>query len=228
MDKQHLQELRQEVVKTNKEHAKKLKINPAAATTCVKPSGTVSQLVDAASGIHTRHSPYYIRTVRVDNKDPIRQFMVDKGFPNEPEMNSPDNITVFSFPHKSPKDAITRNDRTALESLHHWRTIQNEWTEHKPSITVNVRENEWFSVGSWVWENFDDVSGVAFLPHTDHNYKQAPYQECTEEEYKGMLALMPKDVDWQELQQYEKEDNTTGSQELSCVAGICEMVDVGV
>ena len=213
-------------VETNKKVAKQLGINPAAAITCVKPSGTVSQLVDAASGIHARHAPYYIRTVRGDKKDPICQFMVKKGIPHESDVTKPDHTWVFSFPLKTTKSAICRNDKTALEQLEFWKLYQEYWCEHKPSVTITVREYEWIEVGAWVFKNFDMISGISFLPHIDHSYQQAPYQDCTEAEYKEMLKQMPKEIDWDELSKYEHEDHTRGSQEYACTGDKCEIVDV--
>jgi ribonucleoside-diphosphate reductase alpha chain len=221
-----LESLRDHAVATNKEWAKRIGINPAAAITCVKPSGTVSQLTDSASGIHARHNEYYIRTVRADRKDPLCQFMLDKGFPAEPCAMKPDSVMVFSFPMKSPKGCITRNDMTAVEHLELWLTYQKYWTEHKPSITVTVKEHEWVEVGAWVYKNLDLVSGISFLPHSDHSYKQAPYQDCTKEEYEAFVLRMPKDVDWTELSKYEKEDNTAGTQTYACSANSCEIVDL--
>ena len=221
-----LETLKNDAVAVNAKWATKLGINPAAAITCVKPSGTVSQLTDAASGIHARHNPYYIRTVRADRKDPLCQFMVDKGFPHEPCAMKPDSVMVFSFPMKSPDGCITRNDMTAVEHLDLWLTYQNHWCEHKPSITVTVKEHEWVEVGAWVYKHLDAVSGISFLPHSDHSYKQAPYQDCTKEEYEKALAAMPKDVDWTELRRYEKEDNTAGTQTYACSANSCEIVDL--
>jgi ribonucleoside-diphosphate reductase alpha chain len=213
-------------VETNKKIAKQLGINPAAAITCVKPSGTVSQLVDAASGIHARHAPYYIRTVRGDKKDPICQFMVKKGIPHESDVTKPDHTWVFSFPLKTTKSAICRNDKTALEQLEFWKLYQEYWCEHKPSVTITVREYEWIEVGAWVFKNFDMISGISFLPHIDHSYQQAPYQDCTEAEYKEMLKQMPEEIDWDELSKYEHEDHTRGSQEYACTGDKCEIVDV--
>jgi ribonucleoside-diphosphate reductase alpha chain len=218
--------LREHAVETNEKWANRLNINPAAAITCVKPSGTVSQLTDAASGIHARHNPYYIRTVRADRKDPLCQFMLDKGFPAEPCAMKPDSVMVFSFPMKSPKGCITRNEMTAVEHLDLWLAYQNHWCEHKPSITVTVREHEWVEVGAWVYKHLDAVSGISFLPHSDHSYKQAPYQDCTKEEYEAFLQRMPKGVDWTELSKYEKEDNTSGTQTYACSANSCEIVDL--
>ena len=221
-----LEHLRHVAVDTNKEYAHKLKINESAAITCVKPSGTVSQLVDAASGIHARHASYYIRRVRADRKDPICQFMIDKGFPAEPCVMKPNHTMVFSFPMKAPEHCITRNDMTALEQLQLWLTYQQYWCEHKPSVTITVRDEEWMEVGAWVYKHFDEISGISFLPHSDHTYRQAPYEDCTREQYEAMLAKLPKDVDWSELSKYEKEDNTTGTQTFSCTAGACEIVDL--
>ena len=219
-----LTELRTEAVKANAEWSKKIGIPQSAAITCVKPSGTVSQLVDSASGIHARHSPYYIRTVRADKKDPLAKMMVDAGFPVEDDVTKPDHTYVFSFPIQSPKNAIYRKDMSAIEQLELWLAYQNHWCEHKPSITVTVKEDEWPEVGGWVWNHFDQMSGVSFLPYSDHVYKQAPYQDCSKEEYEELLAKMPQNVDWTKLAEYEKIDTTVGSQELACsAAGGCEI-----
>jgi len=221
-----LRELKQTAIDTNAEYAEKLGIEPSAAITCVKPSGTVSQLVDSASGIHARHSDYYIRTVRGDNKDPLTQFLKDAGVPAEPCVMKPDSTTVFSFPVKSPTGAITRNQMSALEQLELWKTYALEWCEHKPSVTVTVRDNEWLEVGSWVYNNFDLCSGISFLPHSDHSYAQAPYQEISEFDYMKLKEQMPKTIDWSALSLYEKEDTTSGSQTLACTSGACEIVDI--
>ena len=221
-----LQRLRSTAIKVNKELADELGIPQSAAITCVKPSGTVSQLTDAASGIHARHSSQYIRTVRADNKDPLCSFMKDKGFPNEPDVMKPDHVTVFSFPVRSPLGCVTRNDMTALEQLELWLVYQRDWCEHKPSVTITVREEEWPVVGGWVYDHFDEISGISFLPHSDHSYRQAPYQECTVAEYNKMLKQMPVNIDWNDLGEYEKEDNTSGSQTMACVGGACEIVDL--
>ena len=218
-----LTELREIAVDTNKEWAAKIKIPQSTAITCVKPSGTVSQLVDSASGIHARHSPYYIRTVRADKKDPLAKMMVDMGFPVEDDVTKPDHTYVFSFPIKSPKYAIYRKDMSAIEQLELWLTYQRSWCEHKPSITVTVKEDEWPEVGAWVWNHFDEMSGVSFLPYSDHVYKQAPYQDCTKDEYEQLLALMPMNVDWSKLSDYEKSDHTENQQTLSCAAGGCDI-----
>lgn len=221
---QWLQHLKQIAIDTNKEIAEALGINPSVAITCVKPSGTVSQLVDSASGIHPRHSPYYIRTVRGDIKDPLTTFLIDQGVPYEPDASSPDNTVVFSFPQRAPKGALCREDLNAKEHLEIWKNVQEYWCEHKPSITVNVREDEWVGVADWVWSNFDILSGVAFLPYSEHTYRQAPYQEINYEEYLNWVARMPKDIDWSLFASYESTDNTTGSQEYACAAGFCEIV----
>ena len=220
-----LMELRNYSIEVNKKLAKKFNINQSTSITCIKPSGTVSQLVDAASGIHTRHSKYYIRTVRADKKDPLCKFMIAKGFPNEDEINKPEYVSVFSFPVKTPTGAITRKEMSAIQQLEIWKLYQDFWCEHKPSITVSVRETEWMIVGAWVFDNFDSLSGISFLPYSEHSYRQAPYQECDEKEYKELIKQMPKNVDWKELEQYEKEDNTTGSQEFACTGNACEIVD---
>ena len=224
---QLLEDLKQEAVATNKEYAEKLDIPQSAAITCVKPSGTVSQLVDSASGIHARHNPYYIRTVRADNKDPLCAFMKDAGFPNEADVMKPQHTTVFSFPMQSPKNAVFRQDMTAKEQLELWQKYQTHWCEHKPSVTISVKEHEWMEVGNWVWDNFDSISGISFLPFSEHTYRQAPYQDCTKEEYEEALKTMPKNVDWSQLSKYEEQDFTAGAQELACAAdGGCEVVDI--
>jgi ribonucleoside-diphosphate reductase alpha chain len=221
-----LEYLKNVAISTNAEWAERLGIPTSAAITCVKPSGTVSQLVDSASGIHARHSPYYIRTVRGDNKDPLTQFLIDQGVPNEPCVMKGDTTTVFSFPQKAPAGAVTRNDMTAIEQLETWLTYQRHWCEHKPSITVSVRDHEWVSVGAFVYEHFDEMSGVSFLPHSDHTYQQAPYQDCGKSDYEELLSLMPTDIDWSKLTDYEKEDNTAGMQTMACSGDSCEIVDL--
>jgi len=218
-----LKNLKQMSVDTNKDWSKKLKINHSAAITCVKPSGTVSQLVDSASGIHARHNPYYIRTVRGDKKDPLTKMMVEEGFPNEDDVMKPNDTTVFSFPIKCSPDAVFRQDLTAIEQLELWKTYQVHWCEHKPSVTISVKEEEWIDVGAWVYKNFDLMSGVSFLPYSEHTYKQAPYQDCDEKEYNDLLNKMPITVDWNKLSEYEKSDMTVGSQELACSSGSCEI-----
>ena len=223
-----LNELRKIAIDTNKIWAKKLGINQSVAVTCVKPSGTVSQLVDSGSGIHARHSPYYVRTVRADKKDPLAKMMVDAGFPVEDDVMKPNHTYVFSFPIKTSGDAVYRKDLTAIQQLETWLIYSREWCEHKPSITVTVREEEWMEVGAWVWNHFDEMSGVSFLPYSDHVYKQAPYQDCTKEEYEALEAKMPKNVDWSKLSEYETRDHTAGSQTAACSAdgSGCEIVDL--
>jgi ribonucleoside-diphosphate reductase alpha chain len=221
-----LEHLKNVAISTNAEFASRLDIPPSAAISCVKPSGTVSQLVDSASGIHARHSPYYIRTVRGDNKDPLTKFMIDQGIPNEPCVFKGDTTTVFSFPVKSPSGAVTRNDMTAIEQLEMWLTYQRHWCEHKPSVTISVRDNEWLAVGAFVFEHFDEMSGVSFLPHSDHTYQQAPYQDCTKEDYELLLSSMPEKIDWSKLSEYEQEDNTVAMQTMACSGDVCEIVDL--
>ena len=221
-----LERLKNVAINTNAEWADRLGIPVSTAITCVKPSGTVSQLVDSASGIHARHSLYYIRTVRGDNKDPLTQFMKDQGIPSEPDVMKPDATTVFSFPMKSPVGAVTRNDMTAIEQLELWLTYQRHWCEHKPSVTITVRDHEWLEVGAWVYKYFDEVSGVSFLPRSDHTYLQAPYQECSEREYLDALALMPAKIDWAKLREYETEDTSKGTSTFACSGGSCEIVDL--
>jgi ribonucleoside-diphosphate reductase alpha chain len=220
-DPSMLERLRDAARKTNEELSKKLGVPASASITCVKPSGTVSQLVDSASGIHARHNAFYIRRVRIDKKDPVYSFLKEKGFPVEDEVFRPDSTAVFSFPIKAPKGAITRNDMTALEQLDLWLVYQRHWCEHKPSVTITVTDNEWPEVGAWVWKYFDEVSGISFLPHSNHTYQQAPYEDITEEQYKELASKMPGDINWEEL--VEKDDNTEGAQTLACVAGACEI-----
>jgi len=225
--KKWLEEMRQTAVDTNKEFAQLLGIPQSSAITCVKPSGTVSQLVDAASGIHARHNDYYIRTVRGDNKDPLTQFLKEQGVHSERDVTKPESTTVFSFPVKSPEGAITRTQMTAIEQLELWKTYALHWCEHKPSITVSVKEHEWMEVGAWVYANFDVASGVSFLPFSDHTYQQAPYQDIEPDDYlEWMQVYKYLHIDWSALSEYEKEDHTTGSRELACTAGVCEVVDL--
>ena len=227
MDKR-LPRYKQVAIDTNKEFAKKFGIQESTAITCVKPSGTVSQLCDSASGIHARHSKYYIRTVRGDNKDPLTKFMIDQGVPSEPCVMKPDTTTVFSFPMKSPKGSRIRDELSAIDQLNIWLIYQEHWCEHKPSITVTVRENEWLDVGAFVFKHFDKMSGVSFLPHSDHVYQQAPYQECTKDEYNDMLSKMNTRINWSKLRDYEVSDTTSGSQTMACSGDSCEVVDIGV
>lgn len=221
-----LEHLKNVAIDTNTEWSSRLGIPISAAICCVKPSGTVSQLVDSSSGIHARHSPYYIRTVRGDNKDPLTQFMIDQGIPNEPEAFKPDQTTVFSFPVKSPEGAVCTSDMTALEQLNMWLMYQRHWCEHKPSVTINVQKHEWFEVGAFVYENFDEMSGVSFLPYNDHTYQQAPYQECSKHDYETLLSCMPESLDWSKLAEYEQGDNTVAMQTMACTGDSCELVDI--
>jgi len=223
---QTLEHLRSIAVSTNAEWAKRLGIPASTAISCVKPSGTVSQLVNSASGIHSRHSPYYIRTVRGDNKDPLTQFMMDQGIPHEPDVMKPDQTTVFSFPQKAPDGAVCTKDTTAIDQLKMWLMYQRHWCEHKPSVTINVRPDEWLSVGAFVYEHFDEMSGVSFLPFHEHTYQQAPYQDCSKTDYDTLLSCMPSSIDWEKLSEYEQEDNTAGSQTLACSGDSCEIVDL--
>ena len=221
-----LEKLREIAVETNKEWSAIFGIPQSTAITCVKPSGTVSQLVDSSSGIHPRHSSYYIRTVRGDNKDPLTNFMVDSGIPSEPDVMKPDTQTVFSFPMKSPKKSVKRDDMTAIQQLQTWLTYQRHWCEHKPSVTVSVRDDEWMEVGAFVFKHFDEMSGVSFLPHSDHTYQQAPYQDCTEDVYNEFRGKFGN-IDWKSFTNYEKEDNTKSSQTFACSGDSCEIVDIG-
>ena len=219
-----LEKLKNVAIKYNKIWATKMDIPQSAAITCVKPSGTVSQLVDSASGIHTRHSPYYLRTVRADKKDPLARMMVDAGVYHEDDLTKPEHTLVFYFPMKSPKGALTRKDLSATEHLGIWKDYQDQWCEHKPSVTVSVKEDEWLDVGAWVYKNFDDISGISFLPYSDHSYKQAPYQEITYNEYRKWLKKTTDVVDWSKITEYETEDNTENTKELACSAGTCEII----
>ena len=221
-----LANLRSVAEETNRKYADLLGIAQSVSITCVKPSGTVSQLVDSSSGIHSRHSPYYVRTVRGDNRDPLTQFMMGQGIPSEPCVMKGDTTTVFSFPIKAPKGSVVTSDQTAIEQLEMWLIYQRNWCEHKPSVTINVKKNEWFEVGAFVYDYFDEMSGVSFLPYEEHTYQQAPYQDCTNEEYKELLKLMPKKIDWSRLGEYEQEDNTVAMQTMACSGDVCEVVDL--
>jgi ribonucleoside-diphosphate reductase alpha chain len=223
---QLLTDMRLESVRINDHEAKKLNINPSVSITCVKPSGTVSQLVGVSSGIHPWYSEYYIRSVRGSNNDPLTQFLKDSGIPNEPDVMKPDETTVFYFPQKAPKNATITKDLTAIDHLEMWKIYRTYWTEHNPSVTVNVHEDEWLRVGAWVFDNFDSIGGISFLPASEHTYKQAPYQEISKDEYEEWVKKSPSNIQWEMLSIYEKEDGTTGTQELSCVAGECEIVDI--
>ena len=222
-----LDDFREYSVITNVAEAEKIGIPASAAITCVKPSGTVSQLVGVSSGMHPWHSEYYIRTVRGDKKDPITQFLIDSGIPAEDDVMKPQDTIVFSFPVKAPEHAITRDKVNAIQQLEIWLTYQRHWCEHKPSVTITVKEDEWMEVGAWVYKHFDECSGISFLPYSDHTYVQAPYQEIDEAAYKALVAKMPKSINWEALSLYELEDSTTGSQALACVSGECEIVDIG-
>ncbi len=217
----HLEELKQHAIDTNKRWAEHLGISPSVAITTVKPSGTVSQLVDSSSGIHPRHSKFYLRTVRADKKDPLALFMRSKGFPVENDITNPSYTDIFYFPIKSPDHSVFRNDKTALEQLEHYLIYKNYWCEHNPSITVYIKEHEWLETAAWVYKHFGEVGGIAFLPFDGGHYKQAPYQDLTEEEYNTWIEKIPKDVDWSELK--EETDETSGMQELACTAGVCEV-----
>jgi ribonucleoside-diphosphate reductase alpha chain len=223
---QLLTDMRLESVRINDHEAKKLNINPSVSITCVKPSGTVSQLVGVSSGIHPWYSEYYIRSVRGSNNDPLTQFLKDSGIPNEADVMKPDETTVFYFPQKAPKNATITKDLTAIDHLEMWKIYRTCWTEHNPSVTINVHEDEWLRVGAWVFDNFDSIGGISFLPASEHTYKQAPYQEISKDEYEEWVKKSPSNIQWEMLSIYEKEDGTTGSQELSCVAGVCEIVDI--
>ena len=221
-----LESLKEYAVYVNSVWSKSLGVEQSTAVTCCKPSGTVSQLVDSASGIHARHSLHYIRTVRGDNKDPLTQFMKSKGIPFEPCVMKPDSTTVFSFPIAAPRKSITRNDMTAIQQLEMWLVYQRHWTEHKPSVTITVKDNEWMEVGAFVYKNFDEMSGVSFLPHSDHSYQQAPYQDCNKKDYEILKSIMPNKIDWSELSTFEAEDTTKSSQTFACTGEVCEMVDI--
>lgn len=221
-----LQKLKQVAIDTNKEFAAKIGINQSTSITCVKPSGTVSQLVDCSCGIHPRYSKFYTRNVRADKKDPLAKFMWMQGFPQEDEIGKEDHNWVFQFPSKCNKRATFRHQITALQHLELWKIWENNWCEHKVSITVNIKEHEWMQVGSWIYDHFDMVSGIAFLPYSNHIYRQAPFEECDEKEYTQLLEQMPKKINWEELSNYEQEDYTIGSQELACKGGSCMRTDI--
>ena len=216
-----LARLREVAVATNEKYSTALNINASTAITCIKPSGTVSQLVDCASGIHPRHSAYYIRRVRGDKKDPLTQFLIDAGVPAEDCVYRPDSTTVFSFPMKAPANGLLRDNLTAIEHLDLWLMYQRQWCEHKPSVTISVKEDEWLDVGAWVYRNFDEISGISLLPWADSSYRQMPYEECSEEKYNELLSILPKDINWDSL--IEEDDNVEGAQTLACAAGHCEI-----
>jgi ribonucleoside-diphosphate reductase alpha chain len=220
-----LPQLRAQAVSVNADYAKQIGIEQSTAITCVKPSGTVSQLVNSASGIHARYAPYYIRRVRGGLTDPLTRFLSDAGVPNEVDVTNPD-IVVFDFPQEAPQDATVTDDMTALDQLELWLAYQEFWCEHKPSVTVSVAEDEWMSVGAWVYDHFDQVSGISFLPKSDHTYRQAPYERITDLEYATLCNNSPISIDWSKLSEYELEDNTDSSQTLACSADGCEIVDI--
>ena len=211
-------------IETNLAWSKVFGIPQSTAITTVKPSGTVSVLVDSASGIHSRFSPYYIRTVRADKKDPASQFMIDQGVPVEDDIIAPDHNHVFSFPVSAPKDSVVTTDLSAIEQLERWLAYKQHWCEHNPSCTVTVKEHEWVEVGAWVYEHFDELTGVSFLPHTDHIYKQAPFMEIDKGKYIELNKNMPQSLDWTELGKYEESDQTIGSQTMACTSGECEII----
>jgi len=221
-DPKLLERLRDEARKTNEKYAEILNIPVSASITCVKPSGTVSQLVDSASGIHARHNAQYIRTIRMDKKDPITDFLIKAGVKHEDCQMNPRSTSIFSFPIRAPKGAITRNDKSAIEQLELWLTYQRHWCEHKPSVTISVKDKEWVEVGSWVWKHFDEISGVSFLPHSDHTYPQAPYQDASVDQVTELEKVTPTLLDWSLF--IEQDDNTTGAQELACSSGSCEII----
>lgn len=216
-----LEELKNAAVCTNAEFADALGIVRSAAITCIKPEGTVSQLTGTASGIHPQHSKFYIRRVRSDNKDPLTEFLKSQGFPAEPCVMKPDSTTVFSFPMRVEDGAVLRDDIDAIKHLRLWLTFQRHWCEHKPSVTISVKENEWPTVGAWTWEHFDEITGVSYLPHDGGTYKQAPYEEIDEYTYHSLAASMPTDIEWEKF--LEGTDNVEGVQQLACTAGACEL-----
>ena len=220
-DPKLLEEMRDHARTINHKYADKLDIPRSKSITCVKPSGTVSQLVNSASGIHARHADYYIRTIRMDKKDPIYDFLKDRGVQVEDEQYRPDSTAVFSFPMKAPKGAVTRDDMTAIEQMENWLVYQRHWCEHKPSVTISVKDHEWMDVGAWVWKYFDEISGISFLPHSDHTYVQAPYQDATKEQYEALRKITPKQIDWTSF--IEEDDNTEGAQTLACTGNACEI-----
>lgn len=216
-----LEVLRDVAIKTNEDYAARIGIRASAAITCVKPSGTVSQLVGCSSGIHPSFSPYYYRTVRLDNKDPLCSFLKDQGLKNEPEKFHPDSQTVFYFPTKS--HGVPASQVGAMEHLRLYKAYRTHWCEHNPSVTIYYKDSEFLEIGNWIWNNWDDIGGIAFLPHSDHVYEQAPYIELTEVEYVKALEEV-KEINWAKFEEYEKEDATTNSHDLACSAGICEIL----
>lgn len=221
-----LDSLREYAVEVNRIESQVIGTDQSMAVTTVKPAGTTSQLTMTSSGIHPWHSKFYIRRVRGDNKDPMTQMLKDIGIPNEPDVTKEKDITVFSFPIAAPKNAITQDSLGAIAHLEVWKMFRNHWTEHNPSITVSVKDGEWIDVAAWVYKNFDQISGVSFLPALDHTYRQAPYEAITEDNYKDLVKSMPSTIDWSGLASYERVDSTKGTQELACSAGVCEIVDI--
>lgn len=223
-----LKKLKEHSIEINKIYAKKFGVNESASITCVKPSGTVSQLVDSSSGMHPRHAKYYIRRVRISATDPLFHMLKDQKFPYLPEVGQLENSAstyVLEFPVKAPEGAVTKDDLTAIDQLNHWKMVKENFTEHNPSVTVSVGENEWIQTADWLYNNWDILGGLSFLPRSDHNYSLAPYEEITEERYKELMSKMPE-VDFSQIIAYEKEDATEGSKELACVAGICEIEEI--
>jgi ribonucleoside-diphosphate reductase alpha chain len=221
-----LTELRELACSVNKDWAERLNIAPSKAITCCKPSGTTSCVAGTSSGIHPRYSPYYIRRVRIDSKNPLCIFMMDRGIPSEPCVNKPNDTVVFSFPIKAPEGSLTYEDYNAIDHLELWLTYQKHWCDHKPSVTINYTDSSFLGIGQWIWNNWDWVSGISFLPHTDHVYEQAPFEAITKEVWAEMVKLIPNNINWDELAQYEHEDTTTSSHSLACVGGSCEIVDI--
>ena len=216
-----LERLKQIAIDTNKEWAEKLGINQSCAITCCKPSGTVSTLVDCASGIHPRHSKYYYRRVRSDNKDPLTKFLIEQKIPNEPDVMKPEFTTIFTFPIKAPEDSLTKDDISAIDHLELWLIYQRHWAEHKPSVTISVKDYEWPRVGAWVYDHFDEMSGVSFLPYNGGTYRQAPYESITQEQYEKSIEKIQKNINWDDL--IERIDNVEGVQTLGCSSGGCEV-----
>jgi ribonucleoside-diphosphate reductase alpha chain len=218
---ERLEKLRGIAIDTNAEFAAAIGINQSVAVTAVKPEGTVSQLCSTASGIHPQHSQYYIRRVRADNKDPLTQFMIESGFVAEPCVMKPDSTTIFSFPVAVAEGALLREQLSAIDHLRLWLLFQRHYCEHKPSVTISVKENEWMDVGAWVFKHFDEVTGVSFLPMDGGTYRQAPYEECSKEEYEALKAIVPESVNWDQFLEFD--DNVEGAQMLACTAGSCEI-----
>jgi ribonucleoside-diphosphate reductase alpha chain len=222
-----LERMRASAIAVNAEIAPILGVNPSASITCIKPEGTTSQLVDCSSGIHARHSRYYIRSIRGDNKDPLTKYMKSIGVPNEPEVSKPDDITVFYFPIESPAHAVLRKDMTAMRQLDLWRLYRNHWCEHNPSVTVNVKDHEWFEVQAWVWKHFDEIGGISFLPYSDPNYPQLPYNEVDLATYEELVEQSPVSIDFTGLIEFEIEDGTKGAAaEMACTSGGCELTNI--